>query len=463
MHCLSPWIEMSLHCSGYGKVGCCAFSGRPFKFQEPYNILDLWNNIYFQKLRFAIANKQLDDTGCERCKFAFNDDRNINIENCNKRQIENYKKIMDEYKHKKLILEGYPLMYQFNFNSSCNLKCIMCNQADIRDIHVFDEKLSAECLLQNKEILSHAITIRISGGEPLCSSECKKFMKTLCIDKDLVDVELDLTTNGLLLEKVFDYFVYKDKISISISMDGIGKVYEYIRKGAKWEKINSVIDKLINLKQKYNKKWKISSVFILMKSNLPILVDYILYCLEKKIEPKFLLLSPTRDTYQEDLINNPTLLNEVKNWEIIIKDSVDILKNKNFHSQANSLERFKEILLNSLHSGKDNNDCMIYFGEGFSNIELIYGKKTVIWGVGSNYKYCLSQWLKDNLNKIKFIGFVSSWKEHWGKKCDGFPIFRPEELLKLKPEVIIIAAQQVYRISILEKIKTIGLKDVTII
>ncbi|GAB6161231.1 hypothetical protein JCM12298_03900 [Desulfothermus naphthae] len=44
MHCLSPWIEMSLHCSGYGKVGCCAFSGRPFKFQEPYNILDLWNN-----------------------------------------------------------------------------------------------------------------------------------------------------------------------------------------------------------------------------------------------------------------------------------------------------------------------------------------------------------------------------------------------------------------------------------
>lgn len=470
MHCLSPWFEMSLHCSGFGKVGCCAFAGRPFAFKSngPFHIEELWNTTYFQSLRKAIGDKALNGSGCEDCSLAVSDKRADlkPVHSLNEKQASNFNSLIRSYENKDLIVDAYPGRYQFNFSSSCNIRCIMCNQQDARDSHFRDEHFSAAALLENKDILSFASSINISGGEPLCSSECKKFLTALCRDEELVDVELDLVSNGLLLPQIYDLLSLKDRLTLHVSLDGIGPVHEYVRKGSSWAKVESVINDLVSMKDRLGKEsWRLGAEFILMKSTLPVLVDYIQFCLARQMTPGILHLRPTRDTEQEDLVRNPKLLSEIDGWDGILNKARELLDNAQEFDLVASIESYRK----ELHAAKADAPTKRSFysqeisNNVLSNPEQVFGKRILIWGVGGNYRYCLSGWLKNNIHRFHFLGFTSNWEEHWGTTCDGHPVMSPKELRLVLPEVIIVAAQQIWRTEIIEQIRDMNFMDPIII
>ncbi len=466
MYCLSPWSELSLHCSGYAKVGCCAFSGRPFDFEPggPIDIQAIWNSDFFQRLRTMMGNNDLENSGCEKCELAINDIRPTLVPHhvLNDRQQANYDAVMASYSGKDAVVDAYPLKYQFNFSSSCNIRCIMCNQHDARDAHFNDEALSANALLDCRDALSRALSINISGGEPLFSRECLIFLEALCTDDDLIDVELDMVTNGLLLPKVYHLLERKKHLSLNISLDGIGDSHEYVRKGSNWKKLSGIIDELVSMRDRLSKTgWRLGSEFIPMKSNLHHLLKYIEFCLERDMNPGILFLHPTRNTADEDLLHNTSLLDELVGWEGWLEKACELLDVAGKHDIAESLYGYRTALADA-KAGKS--EVPPVYSQGMvndvlANPEALYGKKVMIWGVGGNYRYCLAGWLNDNLEFIDFLGFVSGWEDHWGTRCDGFPVYSPDQVAALRPDVIIIAANQVWRLEIMEEIRKIKTID----
>ena len=461
---------MSLHCSGFGKVGCCAFAGQPFPFNGlgPFSIEEMWNGSFFQTLRSAIGSGELEGSGCETCPLATGDHRAEvpPFHALNARQQSNYDLLMAAHRNKDEVVEAFPARYQFNFSSSCNIKCIMCNQHDARDSHFRDECLSAEALLKNREVLSYATSINVSGGEPLCSSECRIFLDALCTDEALMDVELDMVSNGLLLPRIYDLLRRKDRLRLTISLDGTGPVHEYIRKGSSWEKVKGVINEMVSTRDRMGKTgWRFGAEFILMKSNLSNLSDYIRFCLDREITPGILHLMPTRDTEPEDLVRNPRLLKELGGWDGMLSQARDLLNDSREPDIAAVIEDYRLALHAALadKAQKKGFYSRQIPSHVLSNPEQIYGRRVLIWGVGGNYRYCLADWLKANIDKIQFLGFTSNWEQHWGTQCDGYPVINPRELKSLLPDVIIVAAQQMWRTEIIEQIREMTFFDPIII
>jgi hypothetical protein len=95
------------------------------------------------------------------------------------------------------------------------------------------------------EILEHLPTVDavyFAGGEPLLSTEHYKILDQLLkIQRN--DVELTYNTNftnfSFKQKSVFDYWKKFTKVKIGASLDGHGKVVEYIRHGTEWAKIEN--------------------------------------------------------------------------------------------------------------------------------------------------------------------------------------------------------------------------------
>ena len=143
----------------------------------------------------------------------------------------------------------FPLHVDIEVSAKCNLRCPMCANR-----HVTDEKFSDyghmdlelfkrvvdECV-ENK-----VFSIRLSWrGEPLSHPDFVKFAHYAKVVKRIKQVSF--LTNGMMLkgklaEAMIDYGV--DYISVSV--DGIGEIYEKIRYPSKF---NKVYDNLRNFKE----------------------------------------------------------------------------------------------------------------------------------------------------------------------------------------------------------------------
>lgn len=99
-----------------------------------------------------------------------------------------------------------------------------------------------------KDFKTHAPNIRlihISGGEPLINKKQFELLENL-IDQGLSqNIVLDYNTNWTNIpQKLFQYWEHFKRIDIGGSVDGIGKLDEYIRYPSKWPDIEKNIIKL---------------------------------------------------------------------------------------------------------------------------------------------------------------------------------------------------------------------------
>ncbi len=150
---------------------------------------------------------------------------------------------------------------QIILSTTCNLKCRTCNpnysskwvkEAEERKMPYIKESVNVEMDdIENSKFwtdlddwLPHAKYLEVMGGEPFYMKEFKVFANKLIDDGISKNVHVNLSTNGTTLNKEFlqkmiDNFA---SVGFNVSIDGIGKRFEYLRHGANWKEVSDNLD-----------------------------------------------------------------------------------------------------------------------------------------------------------------------------------------------------------------------------
>jgi len=246
--CIMPWIQTNISLP-YTYNPCCN-SGVPYHNTtvKDFTIQEAFNGVEHSKLRQQLDSEKRPSI-CNVCWIK--EDAGIYSER------QGYNEQFKNYFH----INKPTLKYlDVEFDNVCNLQCVMCNQHSSDQIwklvNDFKEKgLPLPTSLKNhkqhnyystekkqyvKDVLTNGVDIfKVTGGEPLLS---KDFLEILnfAIEKDLAkDLELNITTNGTKFSKTILEKIKKfKKVKLTISIDGTGEVYEYIRHPFSWKQID---------------------------------------------------------------------------------------------------------------------------------------------------------------------------------------------------------------------------------
>jgi hypothetical protein len=168
-----------------------------------------------------------------------------------------------EYKDKRAILDDvvnkdYPTFFYSVEPTSlitdfCNLSCNMCTieiSSGVRNESVALHEIAnpkARVAKHTKEFysqleyaLNHCCEVKLVGGETVLSPNLYFILDLI---KDPSDINLKISTNGTSLPKKFiDYCKKFRQVFVSFSLEGVGKVNEYIRYPSKWNKVKKNLD-----------------------------------------------------------------------------------------------------------------------------------------------------------------------------------------------------------------------------
>ena len=161
-----------------------------------------------------------------------------------------------------------PIYYDLKLGNKCNLACVMCHAGDsslieqeLRDNpDMITDKEQAELdwldqhrledkdidqLFQRLEDAKDILSVKFTGGEPFVNPRIMDFLDA-CIDKGInKDITLMFTTNLIALnQKIIDKLKNFPKAHISVSMEGVDTIYEYMRYPASWKKFETNWKKL---------------------------------------------------------------------------------------------------------------------------------------------------------------------------------------------------------------------------
>jgi len=363
--CSAPWKTLFISQISKRIRPCCFYKGDfiDLNLNKDLNIKKIWNNEILQNIRFINSdlNTKNEAEGCRNCLFFQSSDEYYDIhsnkikKNISEEQRNNQEQAIEDYEKSMLITKATPICLQIIFGSLCNIDCIMCLQAKVRKT---EEKISlkSDWLLKAKNDLIKMNRIEVSGGECLLMPESAKFIKTIVDDNDFDNTELFLYTNATLLDKHLDYLKKKRKISLSVSLDSIGSTYEYIRKGAKWGQVEGNLLKFIEISKESDKEWFVYTQNILMKSSLDRLEDFAHWSVRVGMPPAFtdfrLVMGREKVFAEENIFENPLLLDQVLNWETKLETAIEILKEANYELGARNLERMKKILIKKYAESK---------------------------------------------------------------------------------------------------------------
>lgn len=148
--------------------------------------------------------------------------------------------IANEYKSNRvLLLEYFPSNY-------CNYECVMCGEGPSSRRHTFENKhynYGTKIILNSAEsdfedVLKDVQLLGFTGGETILQKQVHHIIDYL-IEKDLAkNIVITLLTNlSDYPEKLMEKFSLFKKVLYTISIDGVGEVVEYQRRGCKWENV----------------------------------------------------------------------------------------------------------------------------------------------------------------------------------------------------------------------------------
>ena len=253
------WKHISNEPFGHVRTCCIARDrvtdneGKEFTLGET-SIREVFHSEYYKRIRSQIRNGELP-TNCEPC---WRDERN-GVKS--KRQIYNE---YAEYRYPPIDYSAEPEMpedLQIILSTTCNLKCRTCNpnysskwvkEAEARKMpyvkeHVnvaLDDIENSKFWTELDDWLPHAKYLEIMGGEPFYMKEFKVFAEKLIADNISKNVHVNLSTNGTTLNKEFLQTMLDNfsSVGFNVSIDGIGKRFEYLRHGANWKEVAENLD-----------------------------------------------------------------------------------------------------------------------------------------------------------------------------------------------------------------------------
>lgn len=264
------WIDPQ----GYVRP-CCRYKGRMNHISEFNSFGDITNSKNYIEIREELSTDKFP-AGCIRCE---NDEKN-NLRS--RRQFYNRIKMKspDDF------------MVDISMGNFCNLKCRMCGPQNstlwnsdynyLNKIGLIEEskisyadagfnayQLSNEDidkLIEHLESVKGKIYLELKGGEPLIMPQTELLINRLMELPNSKNITLLLITNGTVFPDWL-YSISKKfcKLLLTVSIDGLGEVYNYIRGTSKF----SFDDCFLNI-QKFKSINNIQLSFNVVVQNLNI-------------------------------------------------------------------------------------------------------------------------------------------------------------------------------------------------
>lgn len=181
-----------------------------------------------------------------------------------------YRRNWSEYPKKQFVSE-YPLQVDIELSSLCNLRCPMCFSSKEN----YEKKVN-RCLMDDRlfykimdEIGGKVPAVRLSlRGEPTLHPNILEFIR-VCKLRGIGEVSF--LTNGSTLSRDFSEELIKSGVDwITVSVDGIGHMYESIRKPNRFIDIYQNIIDMKSLKDRMNSHKpviKIQSIWPAIREN----------------------------------------------------------------------------------------------------------------------------------------------------------------------------------------------------
>lgn len=272
-YCSIPWTGFSNEPNGKVQP-CCLYKGyitdenNEHLYVQKNTIEEIFNSKYMRDLRDQFRNGE-KPAGCSTC---WTDEAN-GYES--KRLVYNTKirrsTQIDFDLEPKNVSE-----LQLIINNSCNLKCRSCTpshssqwQLELKTLtgntgYVMPNGQSGDELgklwTNRTDWYKDLTRLEVVGGEPFYVKQWHEIFHELIDQGYSKNIDITLTTNCTifypeLIEKISDNF---KSVSIGLSVDGIGSIYEYMRHPGKWETTYKNIKSYYEFRDKLNLQFNIT-------------------------------------------------------------------------------------------------------------------------------------------------------------------------------------------------------------
>lgn len=274
--CVIPWIHLSITTSGLFRP-CCNVSymeedyinGGRFKRHSiaDEKIEDVWNSDTYVNFRKKMLNGERlapcsrcyreEEAGVKSSRINFND---------------TYMPIADIKPDGTCSLNSIKYI-DVRLGNVCNLSCRMCNPyasskwideekvTELRDVSHEDldrlkrmDWFDTELFWNNiNSILDSCEILYFSGGEPTMFTKHQYKIFDECIKRDIAkNITLRYNTNLTILPPtLIEYWKHFKLVRVNCSIDGVGKVNDYIRYPSKWDVVSRNFKTLQEMKKDY--------------------------------------------------------------------------------------------------------------------------------------------------------------------------------------------------------------------
>ena len=262
MKCYWPWQGMTICPQGYINLCCNTRKSTPFSvnIKDVESLWDVWYGEEYMRVR-----SQMEEIGWERMPSCATCKKGIN-----KAPLHHSQSLF----HKGLINGLYYL--ELSTSNVCNQMCVMCNSEFSTKWQDHEEKFdrlaqptfsySDEDIDKIIEVMTDVRYIQFKGGEPFADLKNLRIIKAA-----RQDCNIYFTSNMQHVPKAFEDEIVGRDVGISASIDGIGRLFNWIRGGD----FDRVID---NMERLYSKGLKPFQVNVCVSAynvrHLREIVDY---------------------------------------------------------------------------------------------------------------------------------------------------------------------------------------------
>jgi len=243
--CIAPWL--SIHTWPDGKTfPCCLWnSGDPVGNINNESLEQIWNNEKMKQTRTGMLKGE-KISSCKRC-YHLEDTGDISYrQRINKEHWDKINYIDSTDKDGNLNIMNLHL-WDIRISNFCNFKCRSCGfglssswysdavalgqTPEKALININDKSSFMDMLEPHYDCVDE---IYFAGGEPLMMPEHYQILDKL-IELGRTDVNIRYSTNFSKMsfkgKHIFEYWEKFPNLELYISIDGVGKIGEYVRKG----------------------------------------------------------------------------------------------------------------------------------------------------------------------------------------------------------------------------------------
>lgn len=276
--CAAPWFAIRTNTDG-SYAPCCEFTPTLTKFEGKtkytvdHNAIDQWTK---SKYMDYVREQLLAGNKISECTKCWKKEGNNIISR--RQQINdtltdnNAKKIRNTWIGsflKKKVRKNMLLAADIKISNLCNYSCVMCDPYDssiiftkwykeknkndfVKEILKEDAQYFNEIKNKNKKKYSHDILLEVLkhpikhlkflGGEPLLEKKLLTILSNVA-DEKKKKISLHFVTNGSIdiVGIIKKYNLSFKSVSVTVSLEGVGEMQDWARKGSSWELVSKNI------------------------------------------------------------------------------------------------------------------------------------------------------------------------------------------------------------------------------